>query len=60
MATIAAPELERLSPWWGRAVAFTFVMGFAVLILLTFKAYQHSPPVAGRVIDGAGSLVFTG
>jgi hypothetical protein len=31
-------ETEQLSPWWGRAVAFTFILRFAVLILLTVKA----------------------
>src|SRR5476651_825789 len=60
MSNIAAAELEQLSPWWGRAVAFTFVMGFAVLILLTFKAYQNAPPVAGRVVYATGALVYTG
>ena len=53
-------ETEQLSPWWGRAVAFTFVLGFTVLILLTVKAYQNAPPVAGRVVDPAGTVVFTG
>ena len=53
-------ETEQLSPWWGRAVAFTFVLGFTVLILLTVKAYQNAPPVAGRVVDPAGMVVFTG
>ena len=60
MSNITTPELETLSPWWGRAVGFTFVMGFAVLIRLTFKAYQNAPPVAGRVVDAEGSLVYTG
>ena len=57
MSDAARTELESLSPWWGRAVAFTFVMGFAVLILLTFKAYQNAPPVAARVVDSTGTLV---
>lgn len=43
MSSTAHTDTETLSPWWGRAVAFTFVMGFAVLILLTFKAYQNAP-----------------
>jgi nitric oxide reductase subunit B len=59
MSNITTPELETLSPWWGRAVALTFVMGFAVLILLTFKAYQNAPPIAGRVVDAAGTLIYT-
>src|ERR1700720_4547317 len=53
-------EAEQLSPWWTRAVAFTFVLGFAVLILLTVKAYQNAPPVPGLVVDPAGMTVFTG
>lgn len=60
MSDTARTDLETLSPWWGRAVAFTFVMGFAVLILLTFKAYQNAPPVAARVVDATGALVYTG
>jgi len=60
MSDIIPTELETLSPWWGRAVAFTFVMGFAVLILLTFKAYQNAPPIAARVVDSTGALVYTG
>ena len=60
MSNVTTGELEQLSPWWGRAVAFTFVMGFAVLILLTFKAYQNAPPVAGHVVDATGALVYTG
>ena len=60
MSNISHAELETLSPWWGRAVAFTFVMGFTVLILLTFKAYQNAPPVAARVVDTTGALVYTG
>ena len=53
-------KIEELSPWWGRAVAFTFVFGFAVLILLTVKAYQNAPPIPDRVIDTEGTVVFTG
>lgn len=53
-------ESEQLSPWWGRAVAFTFIFGFAVLILLTVKAYQNAPPIPDRAIDTAGTVVFTG
>jgi nitric oxide reductase subunit B len=57
--TLADP-LEQLSPWWARAVALTFVLGFGVLVLLTFEAYQNAPPVPDRVIDAAGSVVFIG
>jgi nitric oxide reductase subunit B len=53
-------ESEQLSPWWARAVAVTFILGFAVLILLTVKAYQNAPPVPDRAIDESGAVVFTG
>jgi nitric oxide reductase subunit B len=53
-------ETQQLSPWWGRAVALTFVLGFGVLILLTFTAYRNAPPVAGRTADPAGAVLFTG
>ena len=52
--------LEQLSPRWRHAVVVTFVVGFAVLVLLTFKAYQNAPPIPARVIDTSGALVFTG
>jgi nitric oxide reductase subunit B len=39
---------ERLSPWWARAVAVTFALGFGVLILLTVTAYRNAPPIAAR------------
>src|SRR4029078_13477533 len=60
MSDAARNDPETLSPWWGRAVAFTFVMGFSILILLTFKAYQNAPPIAGRAVDETGALVYTG
>jgi hypothetical protein len=34
-------------------------IGFAVLILLTAKAYQNAPPVPGRAVDPSGKVVFT-
>jgi nitric oxide reductase subunit B len=51
---------EELSAWWARAVALTFVFGFGVLILLTFKAYQNAPPIPARAVDACGQTVFTG
>ena len=53
-------SIEQLSPWWARAVALTFVFGFGVLILLTFKAYQNAPPIPARAVDASGQTVFTG
>src|SRR6185436_7028073 len=60
MATLEMTRTEQLSPWWGRAVALTFVLGFAVLILLTQKAYQNAPPIPDRVVVSTGAVVFTG
>jgi nitric oxide reductase subunit B len=53
-------QSQQLSPWWGRAVALTFVLGFAVLVLLTVTAYRNAPPVPGRTVDPAGTILFTG
>jgi len=53
-------DVEQLSPRWRHAVIVTFALGFAVLILLTFTAYQNAPPIPKRVVDTAGAVVFTG
>lgn len=53
-------DVEQLSPRWKHAVIATFILGFAVLILLTFKAYQNAPPIPARVLDASGAVVFTG
>ena len=52
--------IQQLSPRWRYAVIVTFALGFGVLILLTFKAYQNAPPIPERVVDTAGAVVFTG
>src|SRR5215471_12310568 len=33
--------------------------GFAVLILMTVKAYQNAPPIPDKFVDPAGAVVFT-
>jgi nitric oxide reductase subunit B len=53
-------DAEQLSPRWRHAVIVTFALGFAVLILLTFTAYRNAPPFPERVVDTAGTVVFTG
>lgn len=52
-------DTERLSPWWGRAVAITMVLGFTALILISATAYRNAPPVATRVVDTSGAVIFT-
>ena len=46
---------DRLSPWWGRTVAITMVLGFAALIVISAKAYTNAPPIPARVLDPAGA-----
>ena len=53
-------DVEQLSRRWKYAVVATFVFGFAVLMLLTSKAYQNAPPIPARVVDTSGAVVFTG
>jgi nitric oxide reductase subunit B len=48
-----------LSQWWNVAAIVTMVVGFAVLILLTVKAYQNAPPIPARVVDPSGTVLFT-
>ena len=61
----AAPLSERhateaLSPWWRRASLLTMALGFAVLILLTVKAYHEAPPIPDTVTGPDGSILYTG
>jgi nitric oxide reductase subunit B len=60
MSTTRAATADDLSPWWKIASAITMVLGFAILILLTIRAYQDAPPIPARVVDDAGAVIFTG
>lgn len=51
---------ETLSPWWRRASLLTMALGFSVLILLTFKAYNEAPPIPEKVTDTSGAVLYTG
>src|SRR5215472_6480414 len=59
MADTLTEPSESLSSWWRVAAITTMVAGFAVLILLTVKAYQNAPPIPDKVVDAAGAVVFT-
>src|SRR5215472_10191890 len=59
MADALTEPVESLSSWWRVAALGTMAAGFAVLILLTAKAYQNAPPIPDRFADPAGALVFT-
>jgi nitric oxide reductase subunit B len=54
-----APE-DVLSRWWKVASVVTMAAGFAVLILLTVKAYENAPPIPAQVVDPTEAVVFTG
>src|SRR5215467_3225018 len=60
MADAATGSIESLPSWWKTAALVTMAAGFAVLILLTLKAYQNAPPIPGRFVDSNGAVVFTG
>ncbi|HTY70612.1 MAG TPA: cbb3-type cytochrome c oxidase subunit I, partial [Alphaproteobacteria bacterium] len=49
-----------LSSWWKLASVIAMAAGFAVLILITVKAYENAPPIPARVVDPGGAVVFTG
>jgi nitric oxide reductase subunit B len=59
MAEAQASSEDILSPWWKVSSIVTMVVGFAVLILLTVKAYENAPPIPAEVVDPAGAVVFT-
>ena len=59
MADGATGPMESLSSYWRVADIVTMAAGFAVLILLTVKAYQNAPPIPEKFVDPAGAVVFT-
>ena len=59
MAEALADTSAAMSSWWRLAALVTMAAGFAVLILLTVKAYQNAPPIPDKFINPAGAVVFT-
>ena len=59
MADAATGPMESLSSWWKVAALGTMAAGFAVLILLTVKAYENAPPIPEKFVNPAGRVVFT-
>lgn len=49
-----------LSPWWRHASILVLVFGLSVLVYLATRTYRDAPPIPERVVDPAGSTVFTG
>src|SRR5262245_29804709 len=59
MADALTDPAESLSLWWRVAALGTMAAGFAVLILLTVKAYENAPPLPDKFVDPTGAVVFT-
>src|SRR5215510_4314542 len=59
MADALTGPMESLSSWWKVAALGTMAAGFAVLILLTVKAYENAPPIPDKFEDPTGAVVFT-
>lgn len=58
MADALTDPTESLSSWWKVAALGTMAAGFAVLILLTVKAYENAPPIPEKFVNPAGNVVF--
>ena len=43
-----------VSRWWLRAIGVVMVIGFGLLLTITFLAYRNAPPIPGRVVDTQG------
>jgi len=48
-----------LSPWWRHSAILVMIVGFTILSIVTVKTYDNAPPIAARVVDGAGRTIFT-
>ncbi len=54
-----AREPMPISSWWLQGAILTYLVGFSVLGILAYLAYEQQPPIPGRVIDPAGRTIFT-
>ena len=48
-----------VSKGWVQGVALVVLLGFFGLGFLTLRTYQAKPPIPDRVVDPAGSVVYT-
>ena len=48
-----------LSPWWLRSIGIVLIVGFAVLLYITWEGYQKAPPIPDRVVATDGTELFT-
>ena len=49
----------RLSPWWRYSAILVFLVGFIILIYLSFIAFDQSPPIPKTVVGPDGQTIFT-
>jgi nitric oxide reductase subunit B len=49
-----------LSTWWRHGAILVMIVGFTILSIVTVETYDNAPPIAARVVDGAGHTIFTG
>ncbi|BAW79484.1 nitric-oxide reductase [Candidatus Nitrosoglobus terrae] len=62
MKTFASASNEDsgpLSPWWIRSIIMVMVIGFALLLSITHKAYHNAPPIPLKIEDIQGNILFT-
>ncbi len=59
MSSPATATSDALSPWWGRGVILTMVVGFSILILVSVAAYRNAPPIPGQTVSQTGTPLFT-
>jgi len=45
---------------WKLAVLLVFIVGFSVLIFMGHETSTQAPPIPEKVVDSAGSVLFTG
>ena len=48
-----------ISSWWLQGAVLTYLIGFSILGVLTYLAYQQEPPIPGSVVTESGETLFT-
>ncbi|HLK09776.1 MAG TPA: cbb3-type cytochrome c oxidase subunit I [Candidatus Binatia bacterium] len=50
---------EGISPWWRHGAILVMIAGFTILSIVTVETYGNAPPIPARVVDAAGTTLFT-
>jgi nitric oxide reductase subunit B len=48
-----------ISSWWLQGAILTYLVGFSILGVLAYLAYQQQPPIPARVVTSNGTTLFT-